>query len=225
SRLLHDTISSMNIKNRSLETYSETHWVSIYDTTNSIIYVKSAIDKILEEKPNIFTNQEVFQIVCDEDDTFYISCKRIFLIFEPIKQVINLLENCTANLANCFIRIVQIAQFDISPYLLTYYFYSNYQNKGLKNEKFLKIGEIAINYYKKAHYNNKEYSIEDENSDLQKLAKTMFAIIPLQTNSVLQDLVDLLDPIFGADNNQVESILTKEETEETSIEFESRSLF
>ncbi|CAG8804142.1 29901_t:CDS:2, partial [Gigaspora margarita] len=29
----------------SLETYSKTHWVSIYDTTNSIIHVKSAIDK------------------------------------------------------------------------------------------------------------------------------------------------------------------------------------
>ncbi|CAG8749334.1 23207_t:CDS:1, partial [Gigaspora rosea] len=51
--------------------------------------------------------------------------------------------------------------------------------------------------------------------------------VDLTTNDitmVLQDLVDLSDPIFGADNNQVESILTKEETEETSIEFDSRSL-
>ncbi|CAG8712052.1 8107_t:CDS:1, partial [Gigaspora rosea] len=35
---------------------------------------------------------------------------------------------------------------------------------------------------------------------------------------------DLSDPIFGVDNNQVKSILTKEETEETSIDFDSRSL-
>jgi len=46
SRLLRNTISSMNIKGGSLETYSETRWVSIYDTTNSIIRVKPAIDKV-----------------------------------------------------------------------------------------------------------------------------------------------------------------------------------
>ncbi|CAG8842771.1 37979_t:CDS:2, partial [Gigaspora margarita] len=49
----------------------------------------------------------------------------------------------------------------------------------------------------------------------------------LTTNDIiaaLQDLVDLSDLIFGADNNQVESILTEEETKETNIEFESRLL-
>ncbi|CAG8838630.1 6572_t:CDS:2, partial [Gigaspora margarita] len=69
SRLLRDTISLMNIKSELLETYSKTYWVSIYDTTNSIVRVRPAIDKILEEKLDIFTNQE------------------------PIKRVINLLES------------------------------------------------------------------------------------------------------------------------------------
>ncbi|CAG8839180.1 18661_t:CDS:2, partial [Gigaspora margarita] len=234
SKLLRDTISSMNIKGGSLETYSETYW-------------------ILEEKPNIFTNQEVFQIVCDEDDTFYISCKRISLIFKPIKRVITLLESRTANLADCFIGIVQIAvalkriptsnnfytlaiaafnfhyqQFDISSYLLTYYFHPNYQNKGLKNRKFLDISEIAINYYKEVHHNDKEYPIEDENSDLQELAKTMFAIVPLQANCDMAQLHSFyilnvekeLKLHDFTENNQMEPILTEEETEETSMEFE-----
>ncbi|CAG8540235.1 9679_t:CDS:2 [Gigaspora margarita] len=249
SKLLRDTISSMNIKGESLETYSKICWVSIYNTTNSIIRIKPAIDKVYK--------------LINEDDTFYISYKRISLIFELIKRVINLLESHMANLANCFIGIVQIAvalkkisasnnfrtlaiavfnfryqQFDISSYLLTYYFHPNYRNKGLKNGKFLEI------------------AVEDKNSDLQELAKTMFAIftegrrtwlqVPqlesmaqlhsfyisnvekklklnnfvkmelhnnLTTNDIttaLQDLVDLSDPIFGADSNQVESILTKE---------------
>ncbi|CAG8746998.1 22326_t:CDS:2, partial [Cetraspora pellucida] len=43
--LLWDTVLSMNIKGDLLETYSETCWVFIYDTMNSIIYVKPAIDK------------------------------------------------------------------------------------------------------------------------------------------------------------------------------------
>ncbi|CAG8681072.1 12185_t:CDS:1, partial [Gigaspora rosea] len=208
----------------------------------------------------------------------------------------------------------------------------------------MEISEIAVNYYKEAHHNDKEYhrlmsqlikykakakpwkleyssyltpslwweAVEDENSDLQELAKTMFAIVPSQANcersfsilkwfteghrtrlqvprlesmaqlhsfyisnvekelklydfvemesrnsalketifaeidnldfnnceeqeenemntvdlttnnitTVLQDLVDLSDSIFGVDNNQVESILTEEETEETSMEFD-----
>ncbi|CAG8807919.1 24542_t:CDS:2 [Gigaspora margarita] len=64
---------------------------------------------ILEKKPDIFTNQEVFKIICDENDIFYISCKRISLIFEPIKRVINLFESHIASLADCFMEIVQIA--------------------------------------------------------------------------------------------------------------------
>ncbi|CAG8698880.1 19292_t:CDS:2, partial [Gigaspora rosea] len=53
---------------------------------------------------------------------------------------------------------------------------------GLKNGKFLEIGEIAVNYYKEAHHNDKECPVEDENLDLQELAKTMFAIVPSQAN-------------------------------------------
>ncbi|CAG8804952.1 39318_t:CDS:2 [Gigaspora margarita] len=265
----------------------KTRWVSIYNTTNSIVHIRPAIDKILEEKPDIFTNQEVFKIVCDEDDIFYTLCKRISLIFEPIKRVINLLKNYTVSLANCFMRIVQIAI-------------------ALKKIP-TKICELATEYYKEAHYNDKEYhrlmsqlikykarvgswkleyssnltpslwwdAIEDEHTDLQKLAKIIsmirkhssnvekelklrddFAEIELR-NSVLnemifaeinnlesnkyedkdelniedlaannitmalQDLVDLSDPIFGADNNQEKPIFTNKET---SMEFDSRLL-
>ncbi|CAG8739258.1 21931_t:CDS:1, partial [Gigaspora rosea] len=45
NQLLRNTISSMNIRGGSLETYSETRWVSIYDTANSIVRVRPAIDK------------------------------------------------------------------------------------------------------------------------------------------------------------------------------------
>ncbi|CAG8816699.1 2512_t:CDS:2, partial [Gigaspora rosea] len=109
NRLLRNTILSMNIKGGLLETYCKTHWVSIYDTTNSIMHVKPAIEKILKEQPNIFTNKDVYEIAFDEGDVFYISCKRVALVFEPIKQVIDFLKSHTANLADCFIEIAQIA--------------------------------------------------------------------------------------------------------------------
>ncbi|CAG8792007.1 2882_t:CDS:2, partial [Gigaspora rosea] len=152
NRILRDTISSMNIRGGSLETYCETRWASIFDTTNSIIRIRPAIDKILEEHPDIFTNQDVFGIASDENDTFYTSCRRIALIFEPIKRVITLLESRMACLADCFLGIVQLAvafrriptsnnfrslaiaafnlryqQFDISPYVLTYFLHPHYR--------------------------------------------------------------------------------------------------
>ncbi|CAG8709690.1 2728_t:CDS:2, partial [Cetraspora pellucida] len=52
--LLWDTVLSMNIKGGSLETYSETCWESIYDTMNSIIHVKPAIDKSIATLADCF---------------------------------------------------------------------------------------------------------------------------------------------------------------------------
>ncbi|CAG8789380.1 9318_t:CDS:1, partial [Gigaspora rosea] len=46
NRLLRNTISSMNIRGGSLETYSEMRWVSIYDIANSIVCVRPAIDQV-----------------------------------------------------------------------------------------------------------------------------------------------------------------------------------
>ncbi|CAG8669295.1 16660_t:CDS:2 [Gigaspora margarita] len=222
----------MNIKGGSLETYSETCWVSIYDTTNSIVCVRSAIDK-------------------------------------PIKRVINLLESHMASLADCFIGIVQIAI--ALKKIPTSNNFRTLAIIGLKKEKILEIYELATNYYKEAHHNDKEYRrLMNEHTDLQKLAKTMFAIVPSQANcernfSILKwftegrrtwlqvlrlesmvqlhsyyisnvekelklrddfakielHLVNLSDPIFGADNNQEEPIFIDEET---SMEFDSRSL-
>ncbi|CAG8808919.1 15659_t:CDS:2 [Gigaspora margarita] len=167
-----------------------------------------AIDKILEEQPEIFTNQEVFEIVNDENDNFYTSCRRIALIFEPIKRVITLLESRTASLADCFLGIIQLAAtFRRIPT-------SNNFRHGLQKGKFCDICEMAVNYYKDLHHNEKECRelvsqlikfkanatpwdlefsfnltlfvwwgvVEDEHTHLQELAKTMFAIVPSQAN-------------------------------------------
>ncbi|CAG8537649.1 5329_t:CDS:2, partial [Cetraspora pellucida] len=180
-KILCDTIALMNIKGGSLETYSDTCWVSIYNTTSSIVYVKPAIDKLIEEQADIFTNQEVYKIVYNIDDIFYTLCKRIASVFEPIKYAINILESHMVNLADCLIEIVQIAatlmriptsndfrtlaiiafnfhyqQFDIFLYLLTYFLYPNYHNCSLKKGTFRYICKLAVDYYKNLHYNEKE---------------------------------------------------------------------
>ncbi|CAG8765594.1 3640_t:CDS:2, partial [Racocetra fulgida] len=136
---------------------------------------------ILEEKPDIFSNQEVFEIANDIHDNFYTSCKRIASVFEPIKRVINLLESNTASLADCFLGIVQIAamlkkiptsnnfrtlaisafnfryqQFDISPYLLAYFLHPKYRSRGLKTRNFHNIHNLAVNYYKDLFHKEEE---------------------------------------------------------------------
>ncbi|CAG8475615.1 28659_t:CDS:2 [Gigaspora margarita] len=271
--------------------------------------VRPAIDKIFEEQPDIFTNKDVF----------YTLCKRLALVFEPIKRVINFLESHTANLADCFVEIAQIAASfkrihpsnDLcAPAIASF----NFQYHELVCQ--------LIKYKAGVAPWNLEYSsnltpalwwgvVEDEHTHLQELAKTMFAIAPSQANcgqnflllkwfsegrhtrlqvprlesmaqiysfyvsnikqglnfydknfeeaelyssvinetifaevnnngsnkdkdeieiedliatditKVLQDLVDLSDPIFGANNKEEITLIDEEET---TMEFDSRSL-
>ncbi|CAG8771474.1 5034_t:CDS:1, partial [Cetraspora pellucida] len=150
----------------------------------------------------------VFKIAFDKNDNFYPLCKRIALIFELIKRVINLLESRTATLADCFIGIVQIAialkkipisndlytlaiavfnaryeQFDISPYLLTYFLYPNYRNNGLKR-MFCNICKLAVSYYKDMHHSKKEY-YELVSQLINYKAKVMLWDIEFSSNLML----------------------------------------
>ncbi|CAG8806022.1 31680_t:CDS:2, partial [Gigaspora margarita] len=159
------------------------HFVAIVTNNGSNIF---------KEQLDIFTNKDVYKIVFNKDNIFYTSCKRLALVFKPIKQVINFFESRTANLADCFVGIAQIAasfkrihpsndlctpaialfnfrfeQFNISPYLLTYFLYPSYRTRGLKKENFI---------------------VEDEHTHLEELAKTMFAITPSQANSQIYSL-------------------------------------
>ncbi|CAG8804041.1 44828_t:CDS:2, partial [Gigaspora margarita] len=205
---------------------------------------------IFEEQLNIFTNKNVYKIAFNKDDVFYISYKRLTLVFEPIKQVINFLESRTANLADCFIGISQIAaafkrihpsndlcapaiasfnfhfeQFYISLYLLTYFLHPNYRTRSLKK------GNFKLNFYDKNFeevklyssvvnetifakvYNNRSNNDEDE-IEIEDLMAT-------DITKVLQDLVNLSNLLFGANNKEEITLIDKEKT---NIEFDSKSL-
>ncbi|CAG8728021.1 3229_t:CDS:2 [Cetraspora pellucida] len=84
-------------------------------------------------------------------------------IFEPIKQVINLLESRTATLADCFIGIVQIA--------------IAFKKIPISNDLHALIIadiEFSSNLMPATWWG----VVKDEYNHLQELAKTMFAIIP-----------------------------------------------
>ncbi|CAG8806248.1 11439_t:CDS:1, partial [Gigaspora rosea] len=47
-------------------------------------------------------------------------------------------------------------QFDISPYVLTYFLHPYYRGQGLQKGKFRDICELAVNYYKDLHHSESE---------------------------------------------------------------------
>ncbi|CAG8830008.1 39680_t:CDS:2, partial [Gigaspora margarita] len=163
---------------------------------------------ILEEQPEIFTNIQVFGIASNKNDIFYTSCKRIVLIFEPIKQVITLLESRIASLANCFLGIMQLAAaFRRIP--------------SSNNFCFLAIAvfNCPVNYYKDLHHNESEYRelgvVEDEYTHLQELAKTMFAIVPSQANCEHNFSILKWFKLNFCDNNSVDIELCNSMFDET----------
>ncbi|CAG8827872.1 12789_t:CDS:2, partial [Gigaspora margarita] len=101
----------------------------------------------------------VFGIASDENDIFYTSCKRIALIFEPIKRVITLLESRMASLADCFLGIMQLAAaFKRIPSSNNFCSLAivAFNRQGLQKGKFRDICELAVNYYKDLHHSEKE---------------------------------------------------------------------
>ncbi|CAG8833723.1 14605_t:CDS:2, partial [Gigaspora margarita] len=81
SWVLQDTISSMNIRDGSLETYCKTCWTSIYDTANFIIHVKPAIDKwgVIEDE---YTHLQKLAKTMFAIIPFQASCEQNFSILK-----------------------------------------------------------------------------------------------------------------------------------------------
>ncbi|CAG8704395.1 9787_t:CDS:2, partial [Cetraspora pellucida] len=183
---------------------------------------------ILEEKPDIFSNQEVLEIANDIHDNFYTSCKRIASVFEPIKQVINLLESNTASLADCFLGIVQIAamlkkistsnnfhtlailafnfcyqQFDISPYLLAYFLHPKYRSHGLKTRNFHNIDNFVKTELRNSALSETVISEIDYPNSIEKNEEEVEIVSSAKSDitMALQSLVDLSDQIFEVNNN------------------------
>ncbi|CAG8821455.1 33126_t:CDS:2 [Gigaspora margarita] len=227
---------------------------SIYNTANSIICIRPAIDKILEEQPDIFTNREVFKIVNDKNENFYTSYRKIALIFEPIKQKGKFCEICELavnyykglyhsekecrelgviedeymhlqELAKTIFAIIP-SQASYEEYGPNYSFYVSNVKKELSfcNNNFVEM-ELRNSVFNEtifAKINGSDLSEDNDEVDNEMDDKVEFEnLIVNEITMALQDWVDLLNPIFGLNNSQEETVLSEEKI---NMKFESRSL-
>ncbi|CAB4391498.1 unnamed protein product [Rhizophagus irregularis] len=134
-KLLTNAITTLQIVGGGLKIYCETRWTSIYKAVSSMSRLRMALEHVLKNNPNEITNKS------------------------PIKIAITLLESANANLADCFLQLILIAntikklpsrgivefhqhciesfnkywdKFDPKIYILAYFLHPAYRTHGLK---------------------------------------------------------------------------------------------
>ncbi|CAB5373801.1 unnamed protein product [Rhizophagus irregularis] len=156
-KLLTDATTTLQIVGGGLKTYCETRWTSMYEAVNSVSHLRMALEHVLKNNPNEITNKSVRQNI--QSSEFFSNVDKLTKVLKPIKTAITLLESANANLADCFLQLILIAntikklpsrgmvefhqhciksfnkywdKFDPKIYILAYFLHSAYRARGLK---------------------------------------------------------------------------------------------
>ena len=152
-RFLEDKIKEKNIKGGGLKTYIQTRWTTAYEMLQSICRLETCLKEIINENPNVITNENVKNIIMRKRG-FFQDVQDLAAIIKPIKDAIIQLERQEANLADCFFSLAQLGasiknipesdhkmfyrhciksfntrfnEFDFDEHLLAYYLHPGYQ--------------------------------------------------------------------------------------------------
>ncbi|CAG8758209.1 9433_t:CDS:10, partial [Gigaspora margarita] len=145
----------------------KTRWGSLYFTTDSMLRARPVFDWLLSEHLETITDQEIANLLANED--FFITCRLVRSIWQPIKEVIYVLETNTAILADCFAYLIKLAvaikylpeintfkasavhvfnrqyeEFLHPLYILAYYIHPQYRGKCLKDNGFHQVALTSI---------------------------------------------------------------------------------
>ncbi|CAB5366112.1 unnamed protein product [Rhizophagus irregularis] len=106
-KLLTDTTTTLQIVGGRLKTYFETRWTSMYEAVSSVSRLRMALEHVLKNNPNEITNKSVRQNIRSSE--FFSNVDKLTKVLKPIKTAITLLESANANLADCFLQLILIA--------------------------------------------------------------------------------------------------------------------
>ncbi|GBC46481.2 ribonuclease H-like domain-containing protein [Rhizophagus irregularis DAOM 181602=DAOM 197198] len=106
-KLLTDTTTTLQIVGGRLKTYFETRWTSMYEAVSSVSRLRMALEHVLKNNPNEITNKSVRQNI--QSSEFFSNVDKLTKVLKPIKTAITLLESANANLADCFLQLILIA--------------------------------------------------------------------------------------------------------------------
>jgi len=154
-KFLEDKIKEKNIKGGGLKTYIHTRWTTAYEMLQSICRLETCLKEVINENPNVITNENVKNIIMRKRGYFQ-DVQDLAAIIKPIRDLIIQLEGQEANLADCFFSLAQLGaaiknmpeldhkmfyrhcvesfnnrfnEFDFDEHLLAYYLHPEYQGK------------------------------------------------------------------------------------------------
>ncbi|RHZ65590.1 hypothetical protein Glove_314g43 [Diversispora epigaea] len=96
----------MKIKGGEIQSYCKTRWGTLYNTTDSLVRSKPVFYWILDNHSEVITNRNVLSLLQDEE--FYSRYYQIASILKPVKELTNIFESRTANLADYFIGLIRL---------------------------------------------------------------------------------------------------------------------
>ncbi|PKC53861.1 hypothetical protein RhiirA1_543067 [Rhizophagus irregularis] len=156
-KLLTNATTTLQIVGGGLKTYCETKWTSMYEVISSMSRLRIALEHVLKNNPNEITNKSVRRNIRSSE--FFSNVDKLTKVLKPIKTAITLLESANANLADCFLQLILIAntikklpsrgmvefhqhciksfnkywdKFDPKIYILAYFLHPAYRARGLK---------------------------------------------------------------------------------------------
>ncbi|GET67050.1 ribonuclease H-like domain-containing protein [Rhizophagus irregularis DAOM 181602=DAOM 197198] len=106
-KLLTDATTTLQIVGGGLKTYCETRWTSMYEAVSSVSRLRMALEHVLKNNPNEITNKSVRRNIRSSE--FFSNVDKLTKVLKPIKTAITLLESANANLADCFLQLILIA--------------------------------------------------------------------------------------------------------------------
>ncbi|EXX63970.1 hypothetical protein RirG_147300 [Rhizophagus irregularis DAOM 197198w] len=157
-KLLSDATTTLQIVGEGLKTYCETKWTSMYEVISSMSRLRIALEHVLKNNPNEITNKSVRRNIRSSE--FFSNVDKLTKVLKPIKTAIILLESANANLADCFLQLILIAntikklpsremvefhqhciesfnkywdKFDLKIYILAYFLHPAYRTKIWQN--------------------------------------------------------------------------------------------
>ncbi|CAG8744948.1 16843_t:CDS:2, partial [Gigaspora margarita] len=190
--LLTRGFADIKIKDGGLKPWVKTHWGSLYLTTDSMLCTRPIFDWPMK--------------------IFFIICQLIRSIWQPIKEVIHMLEANNATLADCFVYLIKLAisitnlpkanTFKISAiyifnqrydeflhplYILAYYIHPQYRGKGLKDNGFHQAALTSIKLWQNLGYTKSESNelvaqMCRFEANLPPFDLPIFSINPMQAN-------------------------------------------
>ncbi|GES80498.1 ribonuclease H-like domain-containing protein [Rhizophagus clarus] len=107
SAKFNQLIKESGIKGGGLKFYCKTRWITSSESVNSVLNLKSIIEKMVENHAKYLTNTRIKTIVNGRN--FWADLNILAFILNPLHKAILALEAQKATLANCFLNLTLLA--------------------------------------------------------------------------------------------------------------------